>query len=157
MCSFAVRNSLLQVLFAVLTLVLAAATEDLSPKFASVGFPVLLSAVQFMAVRRRTLAAVAFAIAAGVMEDALSSLPVMTSASYFLGVAAVSRWLEFPRAVTVLTYPFYQAWLWMWVPEIGGNIFRRMLVALPMGLFAAFAVGALLALAERRSAIDEAG
>ena len=151
------KNNILQFLLCILTLVVGAAAEDLFPKIGGIGFPVLLAAVQFSAVRRTTFAMVVFAIAAGAVEDALSSLPVMTSVSYFLAVATLTRWLAFPRAVIILTYPFYQLWLWLWVPWFDCNVFHRILIALPVGLLAVFAVGIVLAWAERSAAIDEAG
>ena len=49
----------------------------------------------------------------------LLSLPVMTSASYFLAVAALIRWSGFPRAAIVLTYPAYQLWLAAWTGGLG--------------------------------------
>lgn len=147
-------NNFLKFVFAALALVLGGALEELCPKFAGVGFPVLLAAVQFMAARRKMLDMAAFAIVAGAMEDALSSLPMMTSVSYFLAVAALTRRLDVPRAAIVLTYPIYQIWLRLWVPALQGNVFSRALVALPVGLVAAFAVGAALAWAERRAALE---
>ena len=45
-------------------LVLGASAETLLPKMLGVGFPVLMTAVQFMAVRRPAVAMVLFAIAA---------------------------------------------------------------------------------------------
>lgn len=151
------RNSPLIFVFSVLTLVIGAALEEIFPKVADVGFPVLLVAVQFMAARRPAFAAAVFAVAAGAMEDAVSSLPVMTSVSYFLAVTALVKWSEFPRGAIVLTYPFYQVWLWLWVSFPGFNVFRRVLVSLPVGIFAAFVTGAVLVWAERRAALDEEG
>lgn len=150
-------NSLLHFLLSVLTLVIGGALEELFPKVAGVGFPVLLAAVQFSAVRRPVLVAALFALAAGAVEDSLSSLPVMTSASYFLSVAFLTHWLEFPRAAILLTYPCYQLWLWMWMPMLRGNVFHRVLVSVPIGLLAVVTVGAVLVWVERRAAIDEAG
>ena len=76
-------NSLLQFVFALGVLCLGGAAEDMLPKVAGVGFPVLLSAVLVMATRRPIVPAVLFAVAAGACEDALSSLPLMTSPSTF--------------------------------------------------------------------------
>ena len=151
------RNSPLQLVFALLTLVLGAAAEELLPKPLGVGFPVLLAAVQFWAMCGFPLSMTLFALAAGAVEDSLSSLPVMTSASYFLAVAAVVRWSELPRGAIVLTYPLYQLWLWMWIPSLQGNAFHRILVALPIGLAAMFVVWAALAAVKRGGAIDEQG
>ena len=75
-----------------------AGAEVLLPKVLGVGFPVLMTAVQFFAVRRPAVSVAMFAIAAGAMEDALSALPPVTSVSYFLGLAALVRWSGMPRA-----------------------------------------------------------
>ena len=144
-------------MFAVLTLVLGAAAEELLPKPLGVGFPVLLAAVQFWAMSGFPLSMALYALAAGAVEDSLSSLPVMTSASYFLAVAAVVRWSELPRGAIVLTYPIYQIWLWIWIPSLQGNAFHRILMALPVGLAAAFAVWAVLAAVKRGGGVDEEG
>lgn len=150
-------NSLLHLLLSVVTLVIGGALEELFPKVAGVGFPVLLAAVQFAAVRRPVLVAALFALAAGAVEDSLSSLPVMTSASYFLAVSLLTHVLDFPRAAILLTYPCYQLWLWLWMPMLRGNVFHRVLVAAPIGLLAVLAVAAALVWVERRAAVDEAG
>ena len=144
-------------MFAILTLVLGAAAEELLPKPLGVGFPVLLAAVQFWAMSGFPLSMALYALAAGAVEDSLSSLPVMTSASYFLAVAAVVRWSELPRGAIVLTYPIYQIWLWIWIPSLQGNAFHRILMALPVGLAAAFAVWAVLAAVKRGGGVDEEG
>ena len=150
-------SSRVQFVFVLLTLVIGAAIEELVPKWCGVGFPVLLVAVQYMASRRVAMGMAFFAIAAGAVEDALSSMPTMTSVSYFLAVAVLTRWSELPRVTTVLTYPFYQLWLKLWVSGMGGNIFQRILVSLPVGLAAAFVVTAVLGWVERKAAIDGEG
>ena len=150
-------NSFTVLVMIVLTLVLGAGAETLLPKFLGVGFPVLMSAVQFAAVRRSAVAATLFAIAAGAMEDALSALPAATSASFFLLLASLVRWSGMPRAATLLTYPAYQMWIYVWTDRAGGGVFSRVLLALPVGLATALAVGAVLAWAERKAAVDEQG
>lgn len=149
------RNSPLLLVLSVILLVVGAAVEELVPKVCGVGFPALLVTVQFMASRRTALSMALFAIAAGAVEDSLSSLPAMTSASYFLAVAVLVRWSGLPRGTVVLTYPFYQLWLKLWASGLGGNIFQRALVALPVGLAAAFLTGVALSWLERGIALDE--
>ena len=144
-------------MFSLLTLVIGGALETVFPKPLGVGIPVLLVAAQFMASRQTTMSMALFAIAAGAVEDALSSLPVMTSASYFLVVAMLTRWSGLPRGTTVLTYPLYQLWLRIWVSGLQGNIFHRILVAVPIGLATAFAVSAALTWLSGKVAIDEEG
>ena len=151
------RNSFLQLVFGALVLMLGSAAEELLPKVLGVGFPVLLVAVQFCAVRRSLPVALIFAVAAGAAEDALSSLPAMTSVSYFAGTALLMRWADLPRVATLLTYPAYQLWLRLWVPGLGGGVFNRTLAALPAGVVTAFAVVWALAAAERKGAIDGQG
>lgn len=137
--------------------VFGAVAEELLPKYLGVGFPVLLTAAQMFAVSRPAAVMVFFAISAGALEDAISSLPMMTSVSYFLSVAILIRWTDIPRSATVLTYPLYHLWLWVWVAELEGSLFSRMLLALPIGVVTAVAVSALLIWIERKVAIDEQG
>ena len=150
-------NDIVVLVFSLLVLVFGAGAEVVLPKLLGVGFPVLLTAVQFMAVRRPAVAAVLFAIAAGALEDALSALPPVTSVSYFLGLAALIRWSGMPRAATLFTYPVYQVWIFIWTSGLGGGFFVRVLAALPTGLVTALAVGAILDFMERKAAIDEQG
>lgn len=151
------KNGNLHFLFAVLALVLGAAAEELLPKPAGVGFPVLLAAVQFMAVRRAPFEMALFAIAAGAAEDAVSSLPVMTSVSFCLSVAVATRWLGFPRGMIALSYPLYQFWLRLWGVGLADNIFDRLLVSVPVGVVTALAVAAVLSCTERRISLDAEG
>ena len=150
-------NSFTVLVMLVLTLVLGAGAETLLPKFLGVGFPVLMSAVQFAAVRRSAVAATLFAIAAGAMEDALSSLPMATSASFYLALAAFSRWSGMAGVAAVLSYPAYRLWLFVWMGGSGGGIFTHVLVAIPMGVVTACAVGLVLGWAEGKAALDEEG
>ena len=143
--------------FATVALVLGAGAETLLPKFLGVGFPVLLVSVQFMAARRSALTAVVFAVAAGAMEDALSALPAATSASFFLALAALVRWSGMPHAAMLVAYPAYQAWICMWTDRVGGGVFSRVLLALPVGVVTALAAGVVLVWAERKAAVDEKG
>jgi len=136
---------------------LGCAAEEMLPKPFGVGFPVLLAAVQFFASRRPLPAALIFAAAAGAVEDALSSLPAMTSVGYFSATALLVRRTGFPRLAIAMTYPAYQLWLRLWVPGIGGGVFHRTLVALPLGVATAVAVAWLLFAAQKKGAIDVQG
>lgn len=140
-----------------LVLVLGAGAETVLPKLLGVGFPILLTAVQFAAARRSAVAAALFAVAAGSIEDALSALPPATSVSYFLALASLVRWSGMPRAATLFTYPVYQLWISVWTSAPGGGVFGRVLAAIPVGLATALAVGAVLGLMERKAAVDEQG
>ena len=150
-------NSVTVLVLSILVLVLGAGVETLMPKFLGVGFPVLMSAVQFAAVRRPAATVVLFALAAGAMEDALSSLPAATSASYFLGLAALVRWSGMPRAAALFSYPVYQLWVFIWTGNSGGGVFGHVLLALPVGIATALAVELVLGWAGRKAAVDEEG
>ena len=150
-------NNVVVFVLSLAVLVLGAGAETLLPKMLGVGFPVLMTAVQFMAVRRPAVAMVLFAIAAGAMEDALCALPPATSASFFLALVAFVRWSGMPLAATLFTYPAYQAWLFVWTSSPGGGFFGRVLLALPVGIVTALAVGAALGWTERKAAVDEQG
>ena len=149
------RNDLLQILFAVLVLVFGTAAEELLPKVVGIGFPVLLVAVQMLTFRFRLPVAVAFAVAAGALEDAVSGLSPLTSVSYFLLVLTAVRALGLPRLAIVLTYPCYQLWLSVWNGGLNG--FTRILLSFPVGLLTACVVAGLLSWFMRKAAIDERG
>lgn len=151
------RNSFLALAFSLVVLCLGAGAEELLPKTFGVGFPVLLAAVQVKAVRGSLAVAMLFAIAAGGMEDALSSLPPMTSVSFFLLAMAFARRADLPQAASLLTYPSYQVWLSAWTGDLGGGVFGRILVSLPIGACTAFVVGWAIRMVERRSALGEQG
>ena len=148
-------DDFIQLIVAVLALVFGAAFEEMLPKAMGVGFPVLLAMVHFFAFRRGVAATVLFALAAGAVEDALCALPPMTSGSYFLLSAVLVHWSRLPRAAAALTYTGYQVWLAVWLVGLGGGVFVRMLVALPIGLLTAFAVDAAMAWTWRKAAVDE--
>ena len=144
-------------MFSLVVLCLGGGAEELLPKMLGVGFPVLLVSVQVMAVRGPLVAAMLFAVCAGGLEDALSSLPPMTSVSFFLLAMAFVRRVDMPCAASLLTYPAYQVWLFAWTGGLGGGVFGRILVSVPVGAATAFAVGWAICLVERRAAIDEQG
>ena len=149
------RNSLPELVFALVVLCLAASGEEILPKFFGAGIPLLLAAAQVTAVRRPVAAAVVFAIAAGAIEDSLSSLPAMTSVSFFLMAAAFARRAEMPVAAALLTYPAYQVWLSAWTGGLSGGVFMRILVAVPLGAATSFAAWWALLCIERRAALGE--
>lgn len=160
---------MLQFVFALLVLVAGASAEEMLPKFLGVGFPVLLAAVQHFSAPVREPCGVQgagsrgaegpclFALAAGAVEDALCSLPAMTSVSYFLAVGLLTRKIGFSRMLAAVSYPVYQVWLAIWVGALGGGVFNRILLAMPIGLATAFAAGEVLSFFERKSAVYEQG
>lgn len=149
------KSEIVQFVMALLTLVVGCAAEELLPKVAGVGFPILMSASVFFATRRRVVPAICFALAAGAAEDALSGLPPATSASFFLAVAALAKWSEFPHGALVLAYPVYQGWLRLWGGAAVDGVYYRVLIAVPFGMVTAFATWLVLAWVERRAAVDE--
>ena len=150
-------DRLVQFALAVLVLVLGAAFEELIPGVFGIGVPILMAAVSFMASCQAGPGALAFAVTAGAIEDGLSSLPPMTSASYFLIMALFSRRFGPSCSFLALAYSGYQVWLSVWVVSIGGEVFRRVLLAYPAGLVTAFVVNLALNWLCRKAAIGERG
>ena len=91
------------------------------------------------------------------MEEALSSLPPMSGVSFFLAVFVLVRHIGFSGVLAGLVYPFYQVWLSIWFVNIGGGVFERFLMALPIGFLTAIAVGATINWLCRKAAFDEQG
>lgn len=152
------KNSRLQLLLAILTLIVASALEEILPKFFGVGAPLLLMATVYAAVKRPLAPAVIFAVAAGAAEDAISSLPMMTSVSYFALLSLLTHWAKEPWSVAILGYVMYQFWLLVWLKwGTIGNVFARALMAIPVALVTAFAVSFVLNLTVRGVALEEEG
>ena len=150
------KSEFIKVLVGLIAIIVGGAAEEMLPKAADVGVPLLMASSVFMAMKLQVQATVMFAIAAGAVEDALSGLPPATSSSFFLAVAALARWSEFPRGALVLAYPLYQWWLWVWTGGAYGVLFNRLLIALPLGLVSAVIAWAIFAWVERGAAVDEA-
>lgn len=144
-----------QFVLAVLVLVSGAALEELLPRVFGVGVPVLLMAVLFLSIRQAGPSALAFAVVAGAVEDALSSLPPMTSVSWFIAAALLLRRFGSAWFVPALAYAGYQVWLSIWVASIGGDVFKRVLLACPVGLATGFVFDVVLAWVFRKAAADE--
>jgi len=138
-------------------LLLSAAAEEALPRPFGVGFPFLMAAVLVQAEGsgRSLWSLTLFAIAAGALEDALSALPAMTSTSGFLVLAMFVRWTGLPWVAAIFAYPCYEIWLEVWTGGLGGSIFNRLIVALPVGFLTSFAVDAVVSWAARRGAVDE--
>lgn len=134
MCSFAVRSDFASVVFLLLSLVAGAAIEELTPKFFDTGFPVLLSLSLVFSRRDSLVESLVAAFAAGAVEDALCGFPPATSATFFVAMALVARFLEMPRATIVHAYPLYIVWLWMWRIDTRGEVFLRLLSSVPLGI-----------------------
>lgn len=150
------KNSLTLTVLAALAIVFGCAAEEMLPKAAGTGFPVLLSVVLATAPRRDWFSLAVFAVAAGGAEDAISSLPMMTSPVCFLGLAALVRKWELPPAVTFAAFPFYQLWLALWPSGVEGSLFVRMSVSLCTGTVTSWIVSRICLWVERKAAVDEA-
>lgn len=148
------KDSFVQLAFSLLALCLGGAAEDLMPKVLGVGFPVLLAACAYFAGRGTALNAMLFAIVAGAFEDALSGLAPALSISFFLGSALVVRSGVLGHLATWLVLPAYELWLWIWMPQLDGSVFARLVMAFPLGALALVATGTVLAWAERRAGAD---
>ena len=138
-------------------LVFCGAAEEMLPKFLGAGFPMLLAATLALSVSPGVALAVVFAVAAGGFEDSLSHLPIFASASFFLVAALVVRRTGHPVVATAIAGPAYQVWLAVWMPNLGGGVFGRILTAVPLSLVAACVVGAAVAIARHKAALDEQG
>lgn len=125
------------------------------PHVCGVGFPFLLATVAVLGCGGASVAAFGLAVFAGVLEDGLSSLPPMTSVSYFLLIVFLVRRSGMPRLVMGLGYPCYQVWLSPWVGGFGGNFFGRVALAFPIGAVTVSVAGVILFELGRRAAIDE--
>ena len=158
-------GKVVQFVLCALVLVSGAAFEELLPRVFGVGIPVLLMSAVFFSVRRTGSSAFAFAIVAGAVEDVLSALPPMTSVRMTAAtstmarsspdVALLLRRLGSAWFVPVAVYAGYQVWLSVWVISIGGDVFKRVLLACPVGLATAFATEVALAWLCGKAAADE--
>ena len=135
---------------------LGAVAEELLPKFCGVGFPVLLSVLPTVALRSPVALPILFSFVAGTMEDALGSLPLLTSASFYLLVIVFIRWVRLPFLSVFFAFPFYQIWLFIWVSGLQGNVFTRLLLAFPIGALTMAVVTVMLQYVERIVGADEA-
>jgi len=156
MCSFAVRNDFLQFAFYLVALVIGGSLEEFAPKLLSVGFPMLLALSVGVAERQSLVTAILFSLAAGAFEDALSSLPAMTSPCFFAVVALIVWRTRFARLALVVAYPVFQVWLKLIVPGLAGSLGTRLLLSVPIALFMAFVLLPALAWVERKAAVDVA-
>ena len=149
------RNDLLLLVFALMTLTAAAAAEELLPKPFGTGFPLLLAAVPFFRERGGATGGILFALAAGAIEETLSDLPCFSATVFFALYSLSQRRFFFAPFMAALAYPVYQLWLWIWSPSLAGGIFTRLLLS-PFTAFAAgLAMTGILEFFCRKAALDE--
>ena len=149
------KSDFVQLVIALLVLAIGGAVEEMMPKILGVGVPVLLMATVFFTARRTPLAALLFALAAGAVEDSLSSLPGLTSVSFFMLAAVTARFSRLPAVCMALAHPVFQLWLWLWIPGLSGGVFGRVLVSLPVGFSTAFLTTLVLWWVDRKGAVGE--
>ncbi len=132
-----------------------ACAEEFAPKFLGVGFPVLLVSALYLAPARQLVTSVLLALAAGAIADALSALPLMTSASFFvLAAIAIRSTLGRNILLSALAYPLYEIWLALWSVSAEGSVFMRVFLAVPIGFATAGVVHLALGWLERKAAVD---
>lgn len=140
---------------AVAALVFGGAAEELLPRLFGAGLPLLLAATVYFALCRTRGYALAFAVAAGATEDALSALPFATSVGFFVPMAAAFAVFRLPMAAVAAFYPFYQLWLWLWTGVADGGVWwARAVAAVPMVLIAQGLTVLIMRWAERQGGLD---
>lgn len=149
------KDEFVQFVFILIALVVSAAAEEILPAFAGVGIPLLMALVMVTAPRMGVLPGVITAVGAGAFEDALASLPPMTSVCFFVIVALLSRREYFPRMFLIAAFPLFEIWSGLCVFGPMGDLFVRVLVSLPLGAAALAVQGVALDWAGRRAGIDE--
>lgn len=150
------KKDIVHLVYALTAIVACSAVEELLPQMFAVGWPVLLSAAAYCSVRRPPIEGFLFAVAAGAAEDSLSSLPVATSLSFFVGMFALLRGLKLPLVFALPAYCFYQLWLWIWLGSaLDGSVMLRFMSAIPVGAVALVAVAYALEWLDGKAAMDE--
>lgn len=157
-------RGLLTFVFYAIVLVLGGALEMMLPKLVGVGVPVLLGWTIWVGGDERAGAggvggAVVLAVAAGAFEDALSSLPFLTSVSFFVVAVLVARristlQLPFPFGLVLfLACPLYEAWVWLLATPVASGGWCLVLGAACLMSLAAAAFVAVFAWCERKAAL----
>lgn len=136
-------------------LVFGGAAEEMLPRLFGAGVPLLFAFAVYFALRRTRGYALAFAVAAGAAEDALSSLPFATSVGFFVPAAAAFGVFRLPMSAIAVFYPFYQVWLWLWTGVAdGGDWWARAVAAVPLALAAMALAAGAVRWAERKGGLD---
>jgi len=148
MCSSAVKTDAVQIAFATVALILAAALQDMLPAFGGAKTPLLQMFALYVAFRwpgRREArdsaggniphAWIWTAVAAGYMLEALSGLPWGCCIAFMLPACAVARAIRHVVAdmspvllgmtSAILFAPLHEAWLEAWGATGGGSAFVR--------------------------------
>ncbi len=155
------KANAVQTCFVVLSLVTAAAIQDMAPQFAGVKPPLLatLAVAGVAAVWLSQAARISLVVGAGCMADALGELPPGAMGLFIIGAAAAvtavrRSFLDEPAGavfgllVLAIVSPLIEVWLYIWgSPGAEGAILSRALAAMvigsPIGALAFAAVGPL--------------
>ena len=148
------KNDLVRVVLAFAALFVGAALEDLLPVVAGVGVPVLLGVVIFAAMEWPTAVWIPVALAGGALEEALSGLPVGTGTAFFMALGTLVGWTRAPYACMLLAFPVYELWLGIWMADLNGSVFVRMLLAFPVGAATCLLAAATLSWMQRKAGVD---
>ncbi len=154
------KSDLVHLAFAFLVLVVGGALEELLPKVYGVGAPILMMATLFIASRRPLPVALLFAVAAGAMEDALTSRTPGLGGSlalFFVLAYAARTARTLPVWLALPLYPCCQLLFFAdrFFDGRGGETCLRFLAAIPVGAATAAVTWAALLALERRAALDE--
>lgn len=141
MCSYAVKSELARLAFVVLSVVICGAAEEMLPKIAGVGLPLLFAFAVYCGTKFRLVEGFFAVLTAGAMEEALCSLPFATSIVFFVMAAAIARWYLSSIVMMSVMYAVYQLWLCGWTGCLDGGVPVRFLSALPSGALAAWIAG----------------
>jgi len=149
-----VKDNVVKLVFTVLALVAGSALEELLPHPGGVGVPLLMGYALFAAEKWHVFAMITVAVAAGGCEDALSSLPYLSSMTFFLLSGAAVRWSRSPVACAVTAYPAYQLWLALLGNGGLAAALPRFVWALPIGAATIPLVKKLCVKAAERAGIE---
>ena len=165
------RNEVVQTVFFLFVLVLAAAAQDLLPSWGGVKPPLLAAVAVYLAVTRRAPAAILGALAAGGFGDALSGLPGFCTAGFLLVVYLFARAfrrtadLGAPSALLgalllACAAPCGEVWTWIWTGRpwagpVAGHLFLAAVAGFAAGLVVFLLVGWTEGLAGARAEPDE--
>lgn len=148
------KAELVRFLFPFSVLLLCGAGEQALPCVWSVGFPLLMTAALALGSVRAGSEAVLLAVLAGTLEDALSALPLATTASFLILVTLCARVVPAVRLLTALAYPIYQFWLVVWTTLPAGALWGRLLVSVPLAVATVCLLHPILLSCERRLIAD---
>lgn len=141
------KANAVQTCFVVLSLVVAAALQDMAPQFAGVKPPLLatLAIAGVAAAWLSQAARISLVVGAGCMADALGELPPGAMGLFIIGAAAAvtavrRSFLDEPAGGVfgllslAIVSPLIEVWLYLWgSPGSEGAILSRMLAAMVVG------------------------